>query len=147
MFQAMARWVRPKWSSCGRKHSASPPMPCRKSNAGPLSPTAMQLGVAVIAGRPCPSARAFRRGSGRGELVATIPPHPEPLPEATGRRVEPPAPRRSCEVAEQPSRFDNALAIEGDGAVAHRQVEMPERVAPGVLVGAGRIEEIPGEGA
>src|SRR5437667_11870688 len=104
-------------------------MPCRKSSAGPLSPTAMQLGAIIIAAWPCPSTRAYRRGSGRGELVAAS------------------APRQSCEVAEQPSRFDDALAIEGDGAVAHRQVEMPERVAPGILVGAGRIEEIAGEGA
>src|SRR5437899_12942902 len=105
-------------------------MPCRKSNAGPLSPTAMQLGVAVIAARPCPSTRAYRRGSGRGGLVATISPHPEPLPEAASRRVEPPAPRQSCEVADQPSGLDDALAVDGDGTVAHRQVEMPERVAP-----------------
>src|SRR5882757_5530170 len=104
-------------------------MPCRKSSAGPLSPTAMQLGVAVIAGRPCPSTRAYRRGSGRGEFVAT------------------PAPRQSCKLAEQHSRSDDALVVERDGTVAHRQVEMPQRVAARSLVGTGRIEEIAGEGA
>ena len=45
--------------------------------------------------------------------------------------------RLKGEVALQDAGFDDDLSVKGDGAVAHRQVEVPERVAPGILIGAG----------
>src|SRR5579862_9923054 len=39
------------------------------------------------------------------------------------------------------------FAVEFDGAMAQRQVEMSQRMAAGDFVGAGGVEEIAGEGA
>ena len=57
------------------------------------------------------------------------------------------APARSCIPVDQLAVLDHIHSVEADSAVPHRQVEMPQSVAVGEFVGAGRVKEVASKGA